>query len=267
MKHLFMVFMLAVLLVGCQKMAVTKGEVVAQVNQESLTMSDFQSMFSPDEWKNMSDEQKRDFVRQWIDLTLLAQSARELKLEDNRQVKEKVKLAEKKVLSNALIADKLKSVQVSEEELFNYYRIHMGEFNQVGKILKVQRIFLTDRSRLDEVMVELRKGMNFADAAKAYSQESLGQNGGYAGVVSVSDSVKTFWDALQNLKVYELAIVPAKGGYYIARSYEEQLGSGTPTFDTLRDEIRKRVLKEKQQQIYDEILRDLKSTADISISI
>ncbi|HNW99876.1 MAG TPA: peptidylprolyl isomerase [Candidatus Cloacimonadota bacterium] len=267
MKRILLLSFVILLILGCQKFSSSKSEIVAQVNQETLTMAELQSMFSPDEWKAMSIDQKRDFIRQWIDLTLLSQSAKEMKLENNKQVKERIKLADKKVLTNALIAEKLKSVQVSEEELFNYYRVHMGDFNQVGKIIKVQRIFLHDRARVDEVMTELRKGMNFADAARAYSQEALGQNGGYAGTVSVSDSVRTFWDALQNVKIYEIVIVTANGGYYLVRSYEEQLGSGTPTFDTLRDEIRKRVVKEKQQQIYDELLKELKSTADISISI
>lgn len=264
--HKFLLAMFIVLILsGCQH--VNKSETVAQVNNETLSMNDLQSMFTKDEWSAMSVEQKRDYIRQWIDLTLLTQAAREMNLEKDNQVQEKLKLAEKKVLTNAVITEKLKSVLVSEEELFNYYRVHMGEFNQVGKILKVQRIFLSDRTKVDEVMVELRKGMNFADAAKAYSQEKIGQNGGYAGETSVSDSVSTFWNALQNLKVFEIAIIPANNGYYLARSYEELLGSGTPTFDTLREEIRKRVLKEKQQQIYDDLLRDLKSKADISISI
>lgn len=256
---------MTVLLLGCH--TADKSTVVAQVNNETLSMSEIQAMFTQAEWDEMTLEQKRDYIRQWIDLTLFAQSAKEMKLENSKQVQEKLKLGEKKVLTNAVISEKLKTVQVSEEELFNYYRIHMGEFNQVGKILKVQRIFLTDRTKVDEVMVELRKGINFADAAKAYSQESIGQNGGYAGSASVSDSVKTFWDALQNLKVLEIAIIPANGGYYIARSYEEQLGTGTPTFDTLRQEIRLRVLKEKRQQLYDDLLRDLKSNADITILI
>jgi peptidyl-prolyl cis-trans isomerase C len=265
MYKVLLFIILIILLAGCQN--AEKGTVIAQVNNEKLTMSDLQSMFTKSEWDAMNIEQKRDYIRQWIDLTLFAQTAKEMKLEKSRQVLEKMKLAEKKVLTNAVIAEKLKSVQVSEEELFNYYRIHMGEFNQVGKVLKVQRILLTDRTKVDEVMVELRKGMNFADAAKAYSREPIGQNGGFAGVTSVSDSVKTFWDALQNLKVFEIAIIPVKGGYYLARSYEEQLGTGTASFDTLREEIRLRVLKEKRQQLYDDLLRDLKSSADITISI
>ncbi len=265
MSKLLLLLLVTVILFGCQHAG--KASIVAQVNNETLSMSDFQSMFSKTEWDEMNIGQKREFIHQWIDLTLLAQTAKEMKLENSNQVQEKIKLAEKKVLTNAVIAEKLKSIQVSEEELFNYYRIHMGEFNQAGKILKVQRIYLQDRTKVDEVMVELRKGMNFADAAKAYSQESLGQNGGYAGMVTVSDSVKTFWNALQNLKVYEIAIIPVNEGYYLARSYEETLGTGTPTFDTLREEIRQRVLKEKRQQIYDDLLRNLKSKADITISI
>jgi peptidyl-prolyl cis-trans isomerase C len=265
MYKIMLLLLFLILLAGCQ--IAGKSEIVAQVNNETLSMNDLQSMFTQSEWEGMNIEQKRDYIKQWIDLTLLAQTAKEMKLEKNKQVQEKMKLAEKKVLTNALVAEKLKAVQVSEEELFNYYRVHMGEFNQVGKILKVQRIFLTDRVKVDEVMQELRKGMNFADAAKAYSREPLGLNGGYSGVTSVSDSVKTFWDALQSLKVLEIAIIPANGGYYIARSYEEQLGSGTPTFDSLREEIKQRVLKEKRQQIYDDLLRDLKSQADITILI
>jgi peptidyl-prolyl cis-trans isomerase C len=263
-KILPLLFVL-LLLTACH--TVDKGNVIAQVNNETLSQQDLESLFGKAVWDGMSIDQKRDYVHNWIDLTLLAQSAKEMNLNETKQVGEQIILADKKVLGNAVITEKLKTVQVSEEELFNYFRVHMGEFSQVGKILKVQRIFLSDRGKVDNVMQELRKGMNFADAAKAYSQEPIGQNGGYAGVVSVSDSVNTFWNALQNLKLFEIAIIPANGGYYLARYYEEELGSGTPTFDSLREEIRQRVLKEKRQQIYDDLLRDLKSQADITISI
>jgi peptidyl-prolyl cis-trans isomerase C len=257
---------LLLLLAGCSTPK-QDSEVVAQVDKETLTLAELKANFSATEWKNLTQEQKKEYAQQWVNLVLLAREAEQQGLADDKAIKNRVKYAGRKVLANALIASRLASEQVGEDELFNYYRIHQGEFSKPIQNYKVQRIFLTDASLLAKVRLELQNGMKFEDAAKVFSQEPLGQNGGYMGTVTPDGADSTIWHALQPLKLFEITTLQKDNGYYLLRYYMEEQGSGPSGFEGQKDIIRRRILDERRRQVYDELLQELKSQSDVYLMI
>lgn len=244
-----------------------KGEIVAQVSKENLTLDEFKANFTEEEFNAFSNEQKREYIQQWINLTLLAQEAENTGLSSDKSVRNQVRYAEKKVLGNALIAARLEAERISEEDLFKYYRIHQGDFVRPLMNYKVQRIYVSDASLAAKVRQEIAGGLSFEDAAKIYSLETLGQNGGYAGIVTPNDTDSTFWQAVSKVNLYEIVTLQKDNGYYLLRSYEEEQGTGEAGFDGLKDEIRRRILDEKRRQVYDDLLRELKSKSDVYLMI
>jgi len=247
---------------GCQGVS-DKSNVVAQVNGETLSLTEFQSNFTPEQWKALTPEQKKEYLQQWINITLLAQAAEKQSVDKDKSVKFKLDYAKKKVLGNALISGRLSTQNISEEDMFNYYRIHQGDFDKPAMNYKVQRIYVTETSALDKVQQELKRGMKFEDAARQYSQEALGQTGGFMGSVTPQDVDSTFWYAVKSVKQFEVTVLPKDNGWFLLRYYTEEPGNSATGFEANKEEIRSRILDERKQQIYDDLLKELKSKANI----
>ncbi|MFO7659871.1 MAG: peptidylprolyl isomerase [Candidatus Cloacimonadaceae bacterium] len=266
MKNSIVILVVLLSLTACSLFE-KKEEIVAQVGKETLFLDEFKANFSDTEFNALTNEQKREYIQQWINLTLLSQEAEKLGLNSDKSVRNQVRYAEKKILGNALIATRLQSERISEEDLFKYYRIHQGDFIQPLMNYKVQRIYVSDASLAAKVRQEIINGLRFEDAAKIYSLEVLGQNGGYMGTVTPSDADSSFWQAVSKANLYDIVTLQKDNGFYLLRSYEEEQGTGEAGFDGLKDEIRKRILDERRKQVYDDLLRELKSKSDVYLMI
>lgn len=266
MKNPVVIILLLIGLSACSLFE-KKSEIVAQVGKETLTLDEFKANFSDAEFGALSNEQKREYIQQWINLTLLSLEAEKLGLNSEKSVLNQVRYAEKKILGNALISKRLQAERISEEDLFKYYRIHQGDFIKPLMNYKVQRIYVSDASLAAKVRQEIVSGLRFEDAAKIYSLEVLGQNGGYMGTVTPNDADSSFWQAVSKVNLYDIVTLQKDNGYYLLRSYEEEQGMGEAGFDGLKDEIRRRILDEKRKQVYDDLLRELKSKSDVYMMI
>jgi parvulin-like peptidyl-prolyl isomerase len=266
MKRFLSVFLVAFILfsASCSK---KKEEIVAQVNNETLTLSELKSNFNTEEWNNLSREKKNEFVQQWIRLTLLSQEADRTKISAEESVQQKIESAVKKIKSNALIALKFSEIKVSENELFNYYKLHKSNFQKKIKEYKIQRIFVKDKIKVDSVLIELKKGTKFTEAAKKYSEESLGRNGGYAGFFSPEQLGNEIWRKLSKLRKWQYTTVKTSKGFFIIRFYDTRIKTIEKTFFEVKEEIQKIVLNNKKEEVYRQLLEELKSKAEISVSI
>ncbi len=74
MKRIFWVLLFSIILFSCLQQE-EEVDILAQVNQEKLTEIDLKSNFTELEWKQLTQEDKKDLVQDWIELTLLAQEA------------------------------------------------------------------------------------------------------------------------------------------------------------------------------------------------
>jgi peptidyl-prolyl cis-trans isomerase C len=266
MRTIILSLLAVILLASCSLFRKDK-EVIAQVDKETLTLKEFKSNFSESEWKSLTESQKKEYVQQWVNLVLLSREAEKAGLADKEQVKNQIKYARRKVLANALIASRLAVEEVSEADMFNYYRVHQGDFAKPLLNYKIQRIFAADPVALNKIRQEIQGGLKFDDAAKLYSQEPLGRNGGYMGTVTPDGPDSTFWQAAHNLKLYEITTLQANNGYYLLRYYAEEQGVGQSGFENVKDEIRRRIVEERRQQVYDDLLKELKSQSDVYLMI
>src|SRR5512133_3538515 len=85
------------------------ADVIASVDKETLSMDEFKANFTAAQWKALTNDQKKELVQQWVNMTLLAAEADKEGMADEKAIKLKIKYAEKKIKANALIASKLAS--------------------------------------------------------------------------------------------------------------------------------------------------------------
>ena len=265
MNRLLLILIFSLLIISC-KQSSDADYVVAQVNSEQLLIEDLKANFTDIQWDKLSKKDKEEVVQDWIQLTILSQEADKLGISATPQIHNKIVLAEKNIKSNALIAQKLSEIKVTEDDLFNYYRVHKTQFQKSHKEYRVQRIFVTDKNMLETVKKAINN-TSFKAAAIKYSQESIGKNGGYMGFVSEQNIKSELWTALTQLKKYRWKSIQSDGGFYIIRYYDERTVSTDKTFVEVIEKIRITLLKQKQEETYENLIEELKKKSEISISL
>jgi len=263
MKRL-LILILAITLFSCVQ--TEEENIVAQVNDIKLSMDEFKANFSDNEWDAITTEEKKEFIQDWVQITLLAQEADALEISQSTKIKERIKSAENNIKANALIATKLAEITVSEDELFNYYKIHKSEYKISHKEYKVQRIFTKEKAKLKGILDAIET-TSFKDAAIEYSEETAGRNGGYIGFISQKNTHKNIWNALASLEQYYYKSVETDIGFYIIRFYDTKMVYSNKTFLEVKDEIRKTVTKKTKEEAYNNLIKELKSKSEITISI
>jgi len=257
-KYLIPILLLFLTFSGCSKSDRNSLTPLAEVNGEVLYLEDFRSTFSDDQWNQLSAEQKKQEIEDWVNVTLLAQEAREQKLDEERAVKQRIDYAGKKIKANALIAKRLANIHIGEEELFNYYRLHRNDFQSKQIEYDVQRILVTSPATAEILLKRLREGYDFNTAVYEHSQEELRNNLGRMGFVSSAGEDSLFWRAAHALRPNELGIATSNGSNYILRHTRQREGTQEANFGEYRGEIREIILRERQSQVYNDLVRELK---------
>ena len=258
MKKFALILIALILLFACTKKE-EKGVALAQVDKEILYLDDFKSTLAVEEWEKLSPETRKKYIEDWVNLTLLAHYADKQGLDKDKAVKQKINYAAKKVKANALIAKGLSEIEVSEDQLFNYFRLHQAEFQKNAVEYNIQRIALMDKISAENVLQQLNQGMSFAEAVQRYSTEELKNRGGFMGMVSASGPDSLFWLKARELKENEFGLVYKEPMWYVFRVLESKITPQEANFEDYREEIKRKVLLEKQDQVYQELIKTIKS--------
>nr|WP_200762552.1 peptidylprolyl isomerase [Nitrosophilus alvini] len=183
----------------------------------------------------------------------------------------------KKELRNDLLIQKLYEKEVktdlSEKELKEYYEKNRYKFKLPEKI-KLRVIYLrndpTDPKgrekalkRAKEVMEKLKKGEDFAELARVYSNAMSRIKGGDMGFVHKGMLDEPIEKAAMKLKKGEISdIVETSKGFYIIK-LEEISPAIQLKFDDVKKRLKKELKAKYEKQKMDKILKQAKKEAKI----
>jgi peptidyl-prolyl cis-trans isomerase C len=265
MKKILYLTVIILFFSGCGKNEKPQ-DYLAKVNDEVLLLDEFKAAFSEDVWKSMSQTEKKDHLQEWVNLTGLAQLCDQEKITELPQIKQKLKNAVKKIKANTYIATKLNNIRITEEELFDYYQLHKREYLKNIEEYKYQKIVISDKNNFDKAVNDLKNNMSFKDAAIKYSEEAAGQSGGYMGFVSRFDVEEVIWNTLESLDQFRWKSVKIENKFYLLRWYEKREADLERTYSEIKDELRERLLNEKRDEQYQEIMKNIETGFDIEIN-
>lgn len=154
--------------------------------------------------------------------------------------------------------------EVTEEEAKNYYNKNKDEF------LKVRASHILIRNKDDEgnaisdeqkqknkeeaekILKQAKEGVDFAQLAKEYSQDSSSENGGDLDFFSEGQMVEPFEKAAFSLKNGEIysEVVETDYGYHIIKKTDEKYED----FDTIKEDLVYTLGYEKQSNILDNLI-------------
>ena len=169
-------------------------------------------------------------------------------------------------------------VKVSEKSIIKYYKKNQKEFWEEGKVKTRHILFISERGSSEnrrraklrqakKVLSEIRKGSDFSKLANKYSEDVSASSGGDVGFVKRGKMVREFEEAVFSLKPGQISdIVETEYGYHIIK-VDEVLPGKTLTLKDVKNRIHKILSMQKQKQVYDDWINELKKSAFIEVTL
>ena len=260
MKKLSFTFIILFLLLfsACEK-SKDKSALVAEVNGEVLTLDAFKSTFNAEEWEALSPQLRRRYTEDWVNITLLAAEAEKQGLTQEPAFKQRLNYAQKKLKANALIAASLQDYQISEDELFSYFRIHQAEFLKPVLLYEIERLAFKDKISAENALLQLNSGLDFNNIFWNRISAELRPLSGKIGFIAPASADSLFWQKAQTIKINDYDILNKDEIWYVFRYTDTKEGESEASFEEHRAEIRRRILAEKQEEVYSDLLRRIKA--------
>ena len=169
-------------------------------------------------------------------------------------------------------------VKVSEKSIIKYYKKNQKEFWEEGKVRARHILFISERGSSEnrrraklrqakKVLSEIRKGSDFSKLAIKYSEDVSASSGGDVGFVKRGKMVREFEEVVFSLKPGQISdIVETEYGYHIIK-VDEVLPGKTLTLKDVKNRIHKILSMQKQKQVYDDWINELKKSAFIEVTL
>ena len=169
-------------------------------------------------------------------------------------------------------------VKVSEKSIIKYYKKNQKEFWEEGKVRTRHILFISERGSSEnrrraklrqakKVLSEIRKGSDFSKLAIKYSEDVSASSGGDVGFVKRGKMVREFEEMVFSLKPGQISdIVETEYGYHIIK-VDEVLPGKTLTLKDVKNRIHKILSMQKQKQVYDDWINELKKSAFIEVTL
>jgi parvulin-like peptidyl-prolyl isomerase len=161
-------------------------------------------------------------------------------------------------------------VNVTPEEVQRYYDAHLSEYSTPSKVQVAHIVFRLDAdappdkvaaatAKAQEVYGRIKKGADFAELARQYSEDPSGANGGDLGWFKQGELLDSLEKAAARLKVGEVSEpVRSNVGLHLIK-LEGREGAAHQSLDELSDQIKQQLynaaLEERFQKWLTEDLR------------
>lgn len=123
-----------------------------------------------------------------------------------------------------LINEVFTDINVSDKEIQDYYNKNLISFRAQTGQRRISHILVETKEEAEEVLKELKKGMDFAELAKEISIGPSSSRGGDLGFVSKGQMVKEFEDVAFKLNVNQLSsVVQTQFGYHILKRDSDKI--------------------------------------------
>jgi peptidyl-prolyl cis-trans isomerase C len=256
--------------------------VIAKVGDTKIVYGDLNKLIKmmPPSYQAMfsSTEQVNNLLQRQIDNTLFAQEARRLKIDKDPDVQYKIEEFTKGILTQALLEQTVnKNIAVTDQEIKQYYDANKSEF-QVPERMKASHILIAlpsdasesvkkeKKSRAEEILAKIKKGQDFSELAKQYSDDAATKNrGGVIGFFSKGSKEPAFEEAVAKLKKDEVSSpVLTSKGYDIIKLLETKAAE-TKSLEESRSRISSKLEQKKRNEAIEALLKDIKARTEVVI--
>lgn len=247
---------------ACQKKSVVTSKVVATVNGQPITQTDFDSYLQLNQIQQpVSDQARKLILNQMINLMLLSQDALKQKLDQRPDVSFLIEQQRENILARAMVRQYLAENPVSDADVKARYNQELAKTNKFE--YRARHILVKSKAEAQRIITELQHGANFAALAKKDSIDlQSARVGGELGWFNQTSMIPAFFDAVTKMKKGEISTEPVKTqyGYHVVQ-LEDVRPYNFPPYDNMKDRIRALVQQDRIKQLIDQI----KSKAKVNL--
>jgi peptidyl-prolyl cis-trans isomerase C len=242
------------------------NRVVARVNQVEITYAEFRSRLESLERERGPIPRERwgEVLRGMLQEEILLQGAIADGIDKEADVKTRLEQARREVLIRELVQRKvLAQARVTDEEVRAMYEKSKPLFSTES--VTTSHIMVKTQPEADAILKELQEGKDFAELAKAKSQDTgSAEKGGDLGPLRRGQTVPEFEEEAFRLKEGELSpVIQTQYGFHVLKG-GPHITTVQP-FDEVKDRIRQTLLQEKQRETFTALMADLEKRATTEV--
>jgi peptidyl-prolyl cis-trans isomerase C len=270
MKKICILLCAALLLFSCSKTQDSK--VLVTMEGDKITLDEFNKALDkiPMNMKMAvaTETGKKSYLDNLIMKRLLLREAKKEKIDSDKDFLEKLDDIKDQLLMESLLKKKLTvDGKLTDDDLKKYYEEHKEEFKKDGEVA-TRHILVKTEEEAKQIQAKLQKGEDFADLARKFSIDPNAKaSGGDIGYHPKGTLLPEYEAAASKLKkVGQVSgIVKTQFGYHIIKLE----GTKPPTFvsfDEVKDFIKQKIGQEKQKELFEKYMAELKKSAKITIN-
>ena len=252
-----------------------KGRLLAQVNEWRVGLEDFEQSLKalePIAQQSNLDVHSYDFkkraLNELVRNALLAEEAKSRGLDKDPDVLAALDSYKQNLLAQKVVAEAIKSLNVTDVEIENFYNQNPDYFRQPEQV-KVREIVVSTKSEAQNLYIKLLQGDSFASLASIYSTADSAKQGGDLGYISYNpdERFKKFWEVVFTLDKQEMSSIfqGEDGKYYIVLVEDKKESTASP-LQEYRDQIKNALLVDKQNRAVEELVNSAKQKAKVTIN-
>src|SRR5229473_2895188 len=204
--------------------SVPKDKVILSIGDEKITAAEFDQLIEtlPDQYRAAArGPNRRQFAEQLVRVKLLAREAQRRKLDQTPVIRRQLELQRENVLASAAFQDIAATTKIEDAAEHQYYEQHKTEYESVHArhiLIRMKgspvpllpgKKELTDEEALakaQEVRAKLLAGGDFADLAKAESDDTTSaKNGGDLGTFKHGQMIPQFDQSAFSLPIGQVS--------------------------------------------------------------
>jgi peptidyl-prolyl cis-trans isomerase C len=239
------------------------SEAVAVVNGHFLPREDFNVLLPEDYQRQLTIEEKEQYLDRWITAELLYEAAEDEGYDITRDIEVLLELHKKELVADRFVQRVIEQrAVVSEEEVRAYYDAHEFEYT---KEFRVSHILVSTPEDAEDVFQRLEK-KSFSWVARRQSVDKHTGIGGDLGFLSKGNMIPEFEKVVFGMEVDEVSdVIESDFGYHIIKVTDIRDARNKLDFEEAKDEIAGILMRAKRQAVYDSLITTLKQNAVVEV--
>lgn len=247
-----------------------KDKVLAEVNGKKITGVDYNlfiDSLNPQLKQYFGGEElNKDVVNELVYQALLYEDAMEKGMDKEDEFIQVVEKTKESMLKTYALGKLLATAELKDEDIKKFYEENKDAFKQ-AESADASHILVEEEDKAREIYEKIKNGGDFEELAKEYSTCPSKEKGGNLGTFTKGQMVKEFEDAVFENEVGTITEpVKTQFGYHIIKINQKN-DARELSFDEVKDRIVEQVRRQKEQEIYNKKITELKDKYEVKMNI
>ncbi len=262
------IFGTALCLLGFASGCGSGNKVVAVVNGQVITAKELDrrmSRLNPSARAAIGNDRRR-LVEEMVMETVLTQEARRRGLDNDAEVRLLINEARRQIMLGRLleVIRQEGQTKVSDEEIAKFYEKNKDKIIE-PETFRASHILVEGEEAAKKALARVNGGEAFSKVAEEVSTDPTKSKGGDLGYFTKGQLIPEFEAACEKLKPGEISpIVKSPLGYHLILLTERR-PSRSLSLDEVREQIRRQLIAQQQQQKVGTFVQQVRSKAQVKI--